>query len=377
MRVVVSGGGTGGHIYPALAIAESLRRRMPEIELLYIGGTSGMEAEIVPERGVPFQAVTARKLRAPLSLETFAVAASLTRGYCEARVALRGFCADVVAVTGGYVAAATALAASRLGIPVLVHEGNAVPGRTNRLLARIARRICVTFPETAACFPSERTVVTGLPLRHDIVAPPAVTPAIARSRFPGLDSDRFTLLVVGGSQGARALNRVTLRAAPALLQYGVQILHQTGARNLTEVTEAARAGGLMGQAGYAPVAYLDAMQMPFALRAADLLLCRGGVSTLAEGQRNALPMLVVPLPSAHADHQTANAKALAKSGAALLRPESALTPETLVQDVLALRRDVSARMELAKAARQLSYPDAADAVADEIFELARRRAPGR
>lgn len=369
MRIVLSGGGTGGHIFPALAVTESLRRLQPDVELLYIGATSGIETQIVPPRGIPFQAVTARKLRKVLSPATLLVVLSLAKGYFEARTYLRAFRADAVVGTGGYVAAAAVLAGAHLGLPAVILAPDCIPGRTNRLLARFVKKICVVFPETVALFPKSKTVVTGLPVRAGIVAPAEVTPQAARCRFATLRSDAFTVLVLGGSQGAQAINNLIVEAAPELLKAGVQVLHQAGARNFEAVQKQVREKGLQDREGYCPVAFLDEEQMPMALRAADVAVSRGGISTLSELMANALPAMVVPLPTAYADHQTANARALENAGAALLRPENALSVSNLVTDLLALREDPARRQRMAEASRAMGRPDAADEVAKLVLEV--------
>lgn len=369
MRVVVSGGGSGGHIFPALAVAESVQKLHPDAEVLYIGGASGMECQIVPAQGVRFQAVTARKLRKVMSPSTVGVLLSLWKGYREARQALRAFGAEAVVGTGGYVAAGAVLAGAKLGLPTLIVSPDVIPGRTNRFLARYTRRICIAFEQTRTNFAVEKTVLTGLPLRASVIAPSNVTPAQARCSFSNLAPDRFTVVVIGGSQGARAINRLVVEAAPALLDAGLQILHQTGAKNLDMVRDMARANGVWEREGYAPIAFMDASQVPLALRGADVTVCRGGINTLSEAMVNGLPALIVPLPSAYADHQTVNAQVVASAGAALLRPENALTADSLVRDLLLLRDDTAQREAMRQAMFGLSRPNAADAVAQEIFKL--------
>lgn len=369
MRVVVSGGGTGGHIFPALAVAESLRRLRPDCELLFIGGSSGMETQIVPERGVPFQAVTARKLRRVLSPSTLGVMFALVKGYGEAKTYLRAFKADAVVGTGGYVAAATTLAGARLGLPTFIVEGNVLAGRTNRWLARFVSKIGVAFETTQRQFPAPKTVLTGLPLRAGIVAPPEVTPQQARSRFVGLSPDRFTVVVIGGSQGAKALNLGVLEAADRLLAADIQIVHQTGPKNLEEVKATAEKSGLLARAGYLPLPFLNETQVTDALRAADMVVCRGGISTLSEVLANGLPCLVVPLPTAYADHQTVNAQALVAGGAAVLLSQNELTGEKLAKELLHLREDAARRKAMSAASCGLGRPDAADAVAREVISL--------
>ena len=363
MRIVVSGGGTGGHIYPALAVAESLKRLRPDTEILYIGATTGMETGIVPNHGVEFRAVTAKKLRKTVSLSTFSVMFSLLRGYGEARKVLREFRADAVVGTGGYVAAATVLAAARLGIPTVIHEGNAIAGRTNLWLARFVRRICVTFEASVSQFPEAKTVVTGFPTRGGIVAPESVSQAAARQTFAGLSAERFTILVTGGSQGARAINRVVIEAAQDLQTAGLQIIHHVGAKNFEDANRQAQERGLLETGHYLPVAYLDGAAMPLAWRACDVVVCRGGISTLTEALVNFRPAIIIPLPTSYADHQTCNARELETAGAALLTPEPALTAPKLTADLLNLRDNPLTYQNMTNVCRALARPDAADRVA--------------
>jgi len=369
MRIVVSGGGTGGHIFPALAVCEGLTRREPDCELLYIGSATGMETEIVPKAGVPFQGVTARKLRKLVSLSTVGVGLSLVRGWAEARRYLRAYRPDAVIGTGGYVAGAATLAGASLGIPTLILAPDAIPGRTNRMLARFAQRICVSFEETRVRFPAEKTIVTGLPLRAGAIAPAEIDPREARCRFEGLAADRFTVLVIGGSQGARALNEIVLEALPDLVGRGMQVLHQTGPKNIDDVRVKTRALGLPSATGFCPVAFLNAEQVPMAYRAADVIVCRGGMSTLSEVMANAVPAMIVPLPTAYADHQTANAQILAKRGAALCCPEFDLHPEGLLNKLMSLRETPGRLERMQDASRAMGRPDAADRVAELVANL--------
>lgn len=368
MRIVVSGGGTGGHIMPAIALAEALRKRRADTDVLFIGGVSGMETEIVPRYGIPFQAVTSKKLRKVISPGTIGVLLALFKGYREARTTIRAFRADAVVGTGGYAAAATVLAGAHLGVPTYIHEGNVLVGRTNRLLARYARKVGVTFAETVSAFPAGKAVLTGLPLREGIVLPPEVSPQEARCRFTGMAAERFTVLVIGGSQGARAVNTRVLDALPGLLDASVQVIHQTGPKNFEEVQAQATARSLDEREGYLPLAFLDAEQMPAALRAADLIVCRGGISTLSEALVNALPLLIIPLPTAYADHQTVNAQALERAGAAWNRSEATLSGAQLQADILTLRDDTAQRSRMAEASRAAGRPDAADRMAALVLE---------
>lgn len=373
MKVVVTGGGTGGHIYPALAVADALKRLQPDVEVRYIGGTSGPEAQIVPAAGLPFQGVTTRKLRRVVSPGTLGVLLAFWKGCREAAACLREFAPDALISTGGYVAGAAALAAARQRIPTVILAPDAVPGRTNRLASRWAARICVWFAETAKAFPPEKTVVTGMPIRADIISPRS--PFEAR-RVLGLVEEAFTVLVVGGSQGAQRLNEIVVDTAAWMQKKGelgtTQILHQTGERNFQTVCEAAEARGLIG-GGYLSLAYFDSEQMTLAYRAADLVICRCGVSTLAEVTANGLPALLVPLPTAYADHQTANARAVVRSRGGILLPQNLLTPERLAEEIAGLRTDTARRAQMAAASRALGRPDAAEQVARMALEVSIRR----
>lgn len=361
MRVAVSGGGTGGHIYPAIAVAESVMRLEPDAEVLYIGGTTGMETGIVPKYGIQYHAVTAKKLRKVVSPSTVGVMVSLLKGYSEAKTYLRAFKADVVVGTGGYVAAAAVLAGASLKLPTVILAPDFRAGRTNKYLAKWVKTVCLVFEEAAQEFPKGKTVVTGLPLRAGIVAPEAITKNEARETFAGLNPNAFTVLVIGGSQGAQALNRFVLDAAQNLLESGVQILHQTGTRNIEEVQATAKARGL--EQGYCPVPFFDEKQIPIALRAADVIVCRCGISTLSEAMVNALPAFLVPLPTSYADHQTYNAKAVESAGGGMLRPEGQWSGEAMAAEILQLKHAPQRLVALSNGMRKMARPSAADDVA--------------
>ena len=374
MRFVVTGGGTGGHIFPAIAVCEAIKRADPGGDILYIGGVSGMETNIVPAEGIPFYAVEARKMPARPSLATLRGLAALARGYVQATRKLREFGADVVIGSGGYVAAATVLAATRQNIPTVILENNLIPGRTNLKLAKTAGRICVSFSETIKSFPAERCVVTGLPLRQGVVAPDRVSQVEARAAFPGLKSDLLTLLVIGGSQGARAVNRLVTQCAPALINSNYQIIHQIGPKNGDDVELYLKEAGLTDIAGVANMGYvirpfLDSSDIPLAYRAANIILCRGGISTISEAAINGLPMVIIPLPTSYADHQTKNALALESIGAARCLRETDLNAVELTGAIVNLFKDAALRHAMSRASLQFGKPGAADDVVRLAMEL--------
>lgn len=358
MRIVLTGGGTGGHIYPALSVAGCLAGH----DLLYVGTAEGPEASVVPRAGLTFQSVPSRKLsRRPTPGNLVAVGVSLW-GVARAVGLLRAWRPDVVLGTGGYASAGVMFAAALLRIPSVVHEANVVPGRVNRLLAALCTRIAVTYEPSLKFFPAGKAVVTGLPVRPELQN---ADPAWAIREY-GLDPKVPTLVVSGGSGGARTLNEAVVAALPELSKRRLQVVHQTGKTQIERVLEAAgsQAGGW-----YRPVPYVD--EMPSLLAAAALILCRAGSSTLAEVTALGLPAIAVPYPHAVADHQTSNAEALVQAGAGVLVRDAELDGRRLVAEVAALLDDEGRLNRMREASRALGRPDAAQRVADLLTEVAR------
>jgi UDP-N-acetylglucosamine--N-acetylmuramyl-(pentapeptide) pyrophosphoryl-undecaprenol N-acetylglucosamine transferase len=357
VKVLLTGGGTGGHIYPALSVAGCL----PGEEILYVGTADGPEATIVPRAGLSFRSVPSRKLSRRPTPGALAALAVSAWGVLQAGGLLRSWRPAVVLGTGGYASAGVMFAASLLRIPTVVHEANVVPGRVNRLLARLCTRIAVTYEASARYFSPDKTVVTGMPVRPDLLR---ADPKEARARY-GLREDLPTLLVCGGSGGAQTLNRAVLEALPALGRLGVQIVHQTGKTHYEAVMREA------GEAPewYHPTAYVD--DMPALLAAGTLIVCRGGSSTLAEVTAVGLPAIVVPYPYAVADHQTYNARALQEAGAAELVRDGEMDGERLSSLVGRLLQDPGRLERMGAASRALGKPDAAGRVADLLRQVAR------
>ncbi|MEW6278593.1 MAG: UDP-N-acetylglucosamine--N-acetylmuramyl-(pentapeptide) pyrophosphoryl-undecaprenol N-acetylglucosamine transferase, partial [Candidatus Eremiobacterota bacterium] len=272
-RILFAGGGTGGHLYPGLALAERLRSEGVEVE--FVGTRKGVEAEVVPRHGFAIRFVRAGRFsRKPLHLVRGVL--ETTVGFIQCLVWLLSRRPGLVVGTGGYASAPVGLASAVLGVPLLVLEQNAVPGKVTRLLARFARRACVSFPETLRWLPSERAEVTGNPIRPEILA---CTREEGRRRL-GLDLQRPCLLVTGASQGAESLNRAVLRSLSRWSQRGWSVVHLTGPKNLAEVVEAAAALVRDAPLRYQALGYLDDMAAAYA--AADLVVCRAGATTLAE-----------------------------------------------------------------------------------------------
>ncbi|WP_456562723.1 undecaprenyldiphospho-muramoylpentapeptide beta-N-acetylglucosaminyltransferase [Blastococcus sp. SYSU DS0533] len=362
--VVLAGGGTGGHIEPMLALADALRRRDPALRLTCLGTARGMETRLVPARGYDLRLIPPVPLPRKPTPDLLRVPGRVRRSVAETRALLEELRADVVVGFGGYVALPAYLAArragiGRAGIPIVVHEQNALPGLANRIGARLAARVTVTVPGT----PLHRGEHVGMPLRRSISSlDRAARRAEARAEF-GLDADRPTLLVFGGSQGAASLNRAAVGAAGALSAAGVQVLHARGPKN-TDVVVPARAAG---EPPYVLVDYLERMDLAYA--AADLALCRSGAVTVAELSAVGLPAAFVPLPIGNGE-QRRNALPVIEAGGGLLVEDADLDPAWITKTLLPLLTDPAALAGLARHAAAAGVPDADERLADIVCEVA-------
>lgn len=364
MRIVITGGGTGGHIYPGLAIAEALRDLHPDAQVLFVGG-DGLERRIVPQEGWPFRQVSAGRIRRGSVWQMPWALAVTAAGTAQALLILRAFRPHAVAATGGYAAAPVGTAAAALGVPLVVQEQNLYPGATNRILARWATVVSVPHASVAARFPG-KAVVTGVPVRAKALQGDRIR---GRRRF-GLDERDFTMLVLGGSQGARSLNAAVVEMSVVLTAGPhVQILHQTGKDHVEWVGRqiAARPGSWR----YVAVPYIEDVADAYAC--ADLVICRAGASTLAEISANGRPLIAVPYPHAAAGHQESNARLLESAGAAVVVLDRELSGRRLADEVMALRSNPARLEAMAAASRQMGRPDAARRVAELVVAAADRR----
>ncbi len=361
-RVVVTGGGTGGHIYPALAIAQGLEEAVGA-KITYLGGANSLESRLAAEKGYPFIAIPCRGL-AGASLATLRAAWINLKGKRRAKGYLRQLRPDVVIGTGGYAAAPVMLAAAALHIPTLIHEQNAVPGKANKLISRHADRVCLTFDAAKKHFPPQaHTVLTGLPVRPEIL-----TASREEGRQAlGLAPDAPVLLVTGGSQGAQAINEAMEGAVAQLLAAGWQVLHITGPKNFAMVEENLRQAGVLDQQGLFLLPYLDRME--YALAAADLVLARAGASFLAEVLCRGLPSVLVPYPYAAGNHQEENARSLEQAGAAIVIENSVLKPQTLLDALLPLMGDPERLLQMSAAACGLAVPEALSRIIETALAI--------
>lgn len=358
MKAVLATGGTGGHIFPALAVAEELRRRDPSGDVLFVGSRSGREAELARQAGIPFHGLPARGVMG----RGFKAAASLmliSISIVRAFFLLRRYRPDVVLGLGGYAGFAPVIAAKRLGIPTALHEQNSIPGLTNRVLGRRVDRVFLTLPDIHGHFEAARSVITGNPIRVSLLD-------AARERAAGERPVGKNILVFGGSQGARAINDLILGSLAQLKAQGFALWHQTGEADHQRVSEAYVREGM--ETDRVQVFIKD---MGAAYNWCDLVICRAGASTLAELTAMGLPSILIPYPYATHDHQLHNAQHMERAEAALLLVQSCLGDIRLTRLLDDLFSTPNRLREMGRAARTLGRPDAASRIVDELLASAR------
>jgi len=361
VRVILTGGGTGGHIYPALAIAKGLLARDDKTQILYVGIKNGMEARLVPEAGITFRGISGKGLPRRLSLDTIKVISKSVKALWETKNILREFHPDLVVGTGGYVSGPVVLTASLFNIPTLLHEQNVLPGITNRILARVVRRVMVTFPESIAHFGVKKKLeLVGLPVRQEIGH---FTREVGAKHF-GLRSDRLTLLVTGGSRGARTLNQAMIKVLEHLVQRSdIQVIWATGTMTFSETIEEFRKRGISWERPqWRVLEYLK--DMPQALACADLYIGRAGATSLAELMVAGIPSILIPYPFAAENHQEHNARALVQAGAAQIVLDSECNGERLWKEVDRLISQPILLAKMGEAAQTLAQPKALNKIVD-------------
>lgn len=358
MRILLAGGGTAGHTSPLLATADALRRIRPDVEITALGTPRGLEVRVVPEAGYPLELVPPVPLPRKPSADLLKVPARLKGAVSAALDVVDRIRPAVVVGFGGYVSVPAYLAARRRHVPIVVHEGNALPGIANKVGARLTTHVATSFPDTTL----RHAVYTGLPIRRMIssVDRPAMR-AEARGTF-GLHPDRPTLLVTGGSQGARRLNQSVSAAHRALADAGVQVLHVVGPAGEASVERR------VGDPPYVVVPYLDRMDLAYA--AADLVVCRAGANTVTETAAVGLPAVFVPLPHGNGE-QELNARPVVDAGGGLLVQDGAFTPEWVEATLPALLGDAARLHEMSVAAADLIPRDADEQLARIVLAAAR------
>lgn len=360
MRVVLAGGGTAGHIEPALALADALRHLDQSVGITCVGTERGLETRLVPARGYELELVPAVPLPRTLTPSLLTVPGRLAGAINAAAGILDRVQADILVGFGGYVATPAYLAAKRRGLPIVVHEANPRPGLANRLGARLTEHVFTGFPDSAL----PKAEFVGTPLRREITTLDRLSMGDKARSWFGLENDRPTLLVFGGSQGARSINQAALAAAPALRRAGVQVLHVLGPKNTVDHEPPP------GDPQYVLLPYVDRMDLAYA--AADLVLCRSGAMTVAEVSAVGLPAVFVPLPHGNGE-QALNAKPAVDAGAALLVPDAELTSDKVTELVIPLVTDPERLSRMSAAAVGLGHREADEVLAAMVLAQAEGR----
>lgn len=363
-RIILSGGGTGGHIYPAVAVAEALRRKTDDnVELLFVGAEGKMEMEKVPALGYRIKGLPMIGLQRKLALSNVILPIKVQRCIRKAKAVIRKFDADVVAGFGGYASGPTLWAAQRMKIPTLIQEQNSYPGITNRILAKRADRICVAYDDMERFFPADKIIPTGNPLRGNFAD--IESKRVQGLEYFGLDARKPALLILGGSLGTRTLNEMMKRAVDDIVSDAkMQVIWQTGKFYEREIRDFM---SRRSNAGIWYGAFID--RMDYAYAAADVVISRSGAITVSELCLVGKPTIFVPSPNVSEDHQTKNARALADRGAAVIVPDPEAV-EKVIEVAEQLLADATKREELSLNMCKLATPDAADRIADMILALA-------
>lgn len=360
-RIIISGGGTGGHIYPAIAIANALKKEDPSIEILFVGAEGKMEMEKVPKAGYQIVGLPIVGIKREVSFDNVAFPVKLTRSLLKARTILRSFRPNVAVGVGGFASGPLLMVASLLGIPTLIQEQNSYAGITNKLLARRATTICVAYPGMESFFAKRKIKLLGNPVRSDIIG--SGTKRAEALAFFGFANHRKTLFIMGGSLGARSINESIREGLKKLSDAGYQVVWQTGKAYIqTALDTVAHVGGDHIRA----FDFLYDMDLAYAV--ADVVISRAGALSVSELCLAAKPAILVPYPAASEDHQTKNAMSLIRQNAALLVTD-AYASRDLIETAIRLLEDPGKQKELKNNIAKLARPEAATEIAQEVIKL--------
>lgn len=383
IRIVLAGGGTGGHIYPAIGIAQALHRIDTHIDIVFIGGGDRIEASVVPQQGFRFLPISVEGFPRRVTWKWFPVIFRVFQGLLKSFKYLKELQPDVVIGTGGYVSGPVLYAASLLGIPIAIQEQNATPGLTNRILARRAKAAFLALPQETQQFPKHIVQVTGNPIRPNITNFPRQKETYEKC---GLSETKKTVFVMGGSQGAQAVNKVMIDACPLIAQLircdnsqentngtqnksdegsiNIQIVHQTGKKDIDKVRESYQKHAIpcLVQPFFDPIEEVYSI--------ADLMICRAGGMTVSEVTACGIPAIFIPLPTAVGNDQVQNAKTVADVRAAVVIRQENITPEKLVKQLFRILTDDDLYKEMKVSSSNLGKPFASDTIAESIYQLA-------
>lgn len=356
-RFIISGGGTGGHIYPAVAIANELKSRFPEAEFLFVGAKDKMEMQKVPQAGYAIKGLWISGIQRKLALDNAMFPFKLLSSMWNSFRIIKSFKPDVVIGTGGFASGAVLKVASMLSIPTVIQEQNSYPGITNKLLAKKANKICVAYENLERFFPKDKMILTGNPVRQDLINEASKSEAIAYFK---LDANKKTLLVLGGSLGARRINQLIEKELDFLLSQNIQIIWQCGKLYLNDYEKYNEKENVQ------VTAFIDRMDLVYA--AADVVISRSGASSVSELCIVGKPTIFIPSPNVAEDHQTKNAKAISDKNGALLMKENELDTqfEIVFSDLIS---NENKQAELSENIKKLALPNATKDIVEEIIKL--------
>ncbi len=358
MKVIISGGGTGGHIFPAVSIANALIQRDSNTEILFVGAEGKMEMEKVPAAGYKIVGLPVAGFQRRLTYKNITFFFKLAASMLKARKIVRGFKPDVVVGVGGYASGPVLRVASNRNIPCVIQEQNSFPGVTNRILSKKVSKICVAYPNMEKFFPEDKIVLTGNPIRQNLLD--KIERAEAAKYF-GLNPDKKVVFVTGGSLGARTINEGILAGYQTLLEEGIQLIWQTGKFYYDKIKDQVEENS-----NVRILAFVDKMEAAFSL--ADVVVSRAGASSISEMALLRKAAVFVPSPNVSEDHQTKNAMALVNEEAAVMVKDVEVT-EKLVAEVLSLVKDEPRRIKLMQNVEKFAKPNAADQIVDELLKL--------
>ncbi|NRD78784.1 undecaprenyldiphospho-muramoylpentapeptide beta-N-acetylglucosaminyltransferase [Bacillus sp. BRMEA1] len=351
MKIAVSGGGTGGHIYPALALIREIQKKNKDAEFLYIGTMNGLESKLVPRENISFKSIHITGFKRKLSFENVKTIFRFLKGVSDSKKILKDFKPDVVIGTGGYVCGPVVYAASKLQIPTIIHEQNSVPGLTNKFLSRYVSKIAICFHEASEYFPAEKVVFTGNPRASEVIGKDGVKGRLSA----GLSTTKPAVLIFGGSRGARPINEAVIQALPKLAEKSYQILYVTGDVHYEDVKNEVELVGNPKNVIIKPFIH----NMPEVLAGIDLVVSRAGATTLAELTSLGIPSILIPSPYVTNNHQEKNARSLSDNGAAQVLLEKELTGSSLVQHIDRILLNTEYLKEMKLKAKKIGVPDSA------------------
>jgi UDP-N-acetylglucosamine--N-acetylmuramyl-(pentapeptide) pyrophosphoryl-undecaprenol N-acetylglucosamine transferase len=351
MKIVVSGGGTGGHIYPALALIREIQKDNKDTEFLYIGTINGLESKIVPRENIAFKSIHITGFKRKLSFENVKTIFRFLKGVKDSKKLLKEFKPDIVIGTGGYVCGPVVYAAASLGIPTIIHEQNSVPGLTNKFLSRYVNKIAICFEEAKDYFSSDKTVFTGNPRASEVIGKDGIKGRLSA----GLSTTNPAVLIFGGSRGARPINEAVVKSLSELAEKPYQILYITGEVHFKDVQKEVELVGNPKNVVIKPFIH----NMPEVLAGIDLVVSRAGATTLAEITSLGIPSILVPSPYVTNNHQEKNARSLSDHGAAELLLEKDLNNKSLVNHIDRILLNKETLKEMKIKAKKIGVPDSA------------------